>query len=81
MKSDEGLAHGYQILTSIPCIGPAAATTLIACLAELGSLTRRQIAMLAGLAPIADQSGRHEGKRVIWGWPHSRPPHALSRCP
>ncbi|MCP4381367.1 MAG: IS110 family transposase, partial [Hyphomicrobiales bacterium] len=67
IKSDEGLAHRYQILTSIPGIGPAAATTLIASLAELGGLTRRQAALLAGLAPIADQSGRYEGKRVIWG--------------
>jgi transposase len=41
--------------------------TLIACLAELGSLSNKQIAMLAGLAPVADDSGERQGVRVIWG--------------
>jgi transposase len=67
IAADEGLARRYAILTSIPSIGPAVAATLIARLAELGSLTDKQIAMLAGLAPIADQSGAHDGKRVIFG--------------
>ena len=67
IKADPGLARRYEILTSIPSIGPTVAVTLIARLAELGSLTDKQIAMLAGLAPIADQSGRHDGKRVIFG--------------
>jgi transposase len=67
IAADEGLARRYAILTSIPSIGPAVAATLIARLAELGSLTDKQIAMLAGLAPIADQSGSHDGKRVIFG--------------
>jgi transposase len=44
-----------------------AATTIIACLAEIGSLTAKQVGMLAGLAPIADQSGKRDGVRVIWG--------------
>ncbi|MCP4381211.1 MAG: IS110 family transposase [Hyphomicrobiales bacterium] len=61
------MAQRHQILTSIPGIGPAVAATLIACIAELGSLTRRRIALLAGLAPIADQSGKREGKPVVWG--------------
>lgn len=65
IKSDEGLARRYAILISIPGIGLVTAATLIACLAELGSLTAKQISMLAGLAPIADQSG--ERVRVIWG--------------
>src|SRR5436190_14417480 len=67
IAADEGLARRYAILTSIPSIGPTVAATLIARLAELGSLTDKQIAMLAGLAPVADQSGRHEGRRVIFG--------------
>lgn len=67
IANHEGLARRYQILTSIPSIGPAVAATLIARLAELGALSDKQIAMLAGLAPIADQSGKHDGKRVIWG--------------
>ena len=67
IAQDEGLARRYAVLTSIPSFGPVIATTLIACLAELGALTRKQIGMLAGLAPIADQSGKREGARVVWG--------------
>lgn len=67
IAADEALQRRYRILTSIPSIGPAVAATLIACLAELGSLTDKQAAMLAGLAPVADQSGRHDGKRVVFG--------------
>jgi len=67
IKADQGLARRYAILTSIPSFHFVVAATLIACLAELGSLTTKQIAMLAGLAPIADQSGERDGVRVIWG--------------
>ncbi len=67
IRADEGLAKRYTILTSIPGFGTVVATTLIACLAELGSLSAKQIGMLAGLAPMADDSGERHGLRVIWG--------------
>jgi transposase len=67
IKADQGLARRYVILTSIPSFGFSTAVTLIACLAELGSMTGKQSGMLAGLAPIADQSGQREGVRVIFG--------------
>jgi transposase len=67
IHGDPGLARRYDILTSITGIGPVAATTLIACLAELGTCSRRQISMLAGLAPVADESGERQGVRVVWG--------------
>jgi transposase len=67
IKADEGLARRYEILISIPSFGPTVAATLIACLAELGNCSRKQIALLAGLAPIADDSGERVGIRVIWG--------------
>lgn len=67
IKQDQGLARRFAILTSIPGIALAGATTLIACLSELGSLTNKQIASLAGLAPVADDSGERQGARVIWG--------------
>ncbi len=67
ITADDGLARRYAILTSIPSFGFAVAATLLACLAEIGSLNTKQIAMLAGLAPIADQSGERDGIRVIWG--------------
>jgi transposase len=67
IKADDGLAKRYKILTSIGGIGFVTASTLLASLPELGSSTVKQIAMLAGLAPLADQSGQREGVRVVWG--------------
>lgn len=67
VKADDGLARRYDILTSITGFGPVVATTLIACLAELGTCSRKQIGMLAGVAPVADESGQRQGVRVIWG--------------
>lgn len=54
-------------LRSVPGIGPAVAPALIAGLPELGTLDRRKIAALAGLAPHASDSGQRTGKRRIWG--------------
>jgi transposase len=67
IEADEALARRYAILTSVTGFGPVVAPTLIACLAELGACGRRQIGMLAGLAPVANESGERQGARVIWG--------------
>jgi transposase len=67
VEADESLARRYAILISIAGIGFVAAVTMLASLPELGSSTVKEIAMLAGLAPIADQSGKREGARVVWG--------------
>jgi transposase len=67
IETDEALARRYVILTSITGFGPVIAPTLMACLAELGTCSRRQIGMLAGLAPLADESGERKGVRVIFG--------------
>lgn len=56
-----------QLLRTVPGIGPTAALTFIVDLPELGSLTARQIAALAGVAPFNCDSGRHRGRRMIWG--------------
>lgn len=48
-------------------IGPIAAATLIAELPELGTLTRRQVAALVGVAPLNRDSGQRRGKRTVWG--------------
>lgn len=48
-------------------VGPILATTLIVLLPELGTLTRRQIASLVGVAPFDHDSGRHRGERHIQG--------------
>jgi transposase len=56
-----------NLLASVPGIGPTIARTLIAELPELGTLDRRQIAALAGLAPWTRQSGKWRGKSFIGG--------------
>jgi transposase len=64
---DAALAHRYQLLTSMPGVGVVLACTLIALLPELGSLGRKQIAALVGVAPYDFDSGKLKGKRCIWG--------------
>lgn len=56
-----------DLLASVPGIGPIIARTLLAELPELGTLDRRQIAALAGLAPWTRQSGQWKGKSFIGG--------------
>lgn len=56
-----------DLLTTMPGVGKTVARTLIAELPELGSLERRQIAALAGLAPYTRQSGRWRGRSFIGG--------------
>jgi len=56
-----------NLLSSVPGIGPTISRTLLAELPELGDLTRRQIAALAGLAPYTRQSGRWRGKSFVIG--------------
>jgi len=56
-----------DLLQSVPGIGPVVARTLLAELPELGTLTRRQIAALVGVAPVACDSGAQRGKRAITG--------------
>jgi transposase len=60
-------AEKEDLLASVPGIGPIIARTLIAELPELGTLDRKQIAALAGLAPFTRQSGRWRGKSFIGG--------------
>ena len=61
------LAERYNLLYSMPGVGPVLAATLIAFLPELGSLTNRQIAALVGVAPYDFDSGKMRGVRCIWG--------------
>jgi len=51
----------------VPDVGPIVAGTLLAEMPELGSLGRREIAALAGLAPWSRQSGKWRGKSFIGG--------------
>ena len=56
-----------DLLSSVPGVGPTIARTLIAELPELGTLDRKRIAALAGLAPFTRQSGQWRGKSFIGG--------------
>lgn len=55
------------LLQSVPGVGPVTASTMVALLPELGTLNRQEIAALVGLAPIAKESGKKQGKRRIFG--------------
>jgi transposase len=56
-----------DLLRSVPGIGPATAFTLVAELPELGTLDRKAIAALVGVAPLACESGTLRGRRLVWG--------------
>lgn len=61
------LKNRYDILTSIPHIGRTTATLLLSELAELGQANAREIAALAGVAPMNWDSGKKQGNRMIRG--------------
>lgn len=75
--SDRGLGRAIRsspvwrekddLLQGIPGVGPQSARTLIAAAPELGTLSGREVSALAGLAPMADDSGRRNGPRRIRG--------------
>jgi transposase len=56
-----------KLLNSVKGVGPVTILTLVAALPELGKLGRRQISKLVGVAPLANDSGKHRGKRSTWG--------------
>lgn len=65
--ADPALNHRRIILASIPGIGEATAIALLVEMPELGSLEPGPAASLAGLAPMARDSGRTKGRRFIRG--------------
>jgi transposase len=67
VAADAMLAHRYRLLTSMPGVGPLLGGTLVALLPELGSMSRKQVAALVGVAPYAFESGKFKGRRCIWG--------------
>ncbi len=56
-----------QLLDSVKGVGAVTTLTLLSALPELGALGRKPIAKLAGVAPLADDSGKRNGPRRIWG--------------
>lgn len=73
VAAHDALRHRFRILTSIPGIGFVTATTMLTDLCELGQANAREIAALAGLAPMNRDSGTMRGARAIRGGrPHVR---------
>lgn len=56
-----------DLLKSVPGVGKVTSLTLSIDLPELGTLDRKKIAALVGVAPLNRDSGRSLGKRRIWG--------------
>ncbi len=61
------LKNTYQLLQSIPGVGPVVASNLVAGLPELGKIGNKKISALMGVAPLNHDSGQKKGKRSIWG--------------
>ncbi len=56
-----------DLLRSPPGVGRVVSRTAVALLPELGRLSRRQIAALVGVAPLARDGGARRGRRLVWG--------------
>ena len=67
IQKDEALKTRYEILLSIVGIGKVAAMAMLIEMPELGSMNKKQVAALAGLAPMTRQSGNWRGKAFIQG--------------
>ncbi len=67
IKSSPIYKEKVQALKSTPGCGPVLASSLIALMPELGKLNRKKIALLVGLAPLNNDSGKFKGKRRIRG--------------
>jgi transposase len=67
MDEHENFKEQERILRSAKSIGPVTAATLLADLPELGKLDRKQIAVLVGVAPMNQDSGKKRGYRKTKG--------------
>jgi transposase len=65
IEADATKADTRRRLEAVPCVGPGIARALIVELPELGTLGRKQIASLVGIAPFANDSGKKSGHRRI----------------
>jgi transposase len=65
--SDDDFGQLDRLLRSVPGVGPVLSSTLLAELMELGTVGRRQVGALVGVAPFNCDSGRSKGKRAIRG--------------
>lgn len=67
IESSASLAKTSEVINQIKGVGPVTSAVLLAEMPELGRISRRQAAALAGLAPYSNDSGTQSGKRMIRG--------------
>ena len=67
LRSSNLWREADDLLQSVPGVGPVLSVTLMALLPELGTLDRKKIAALVGVAPLNNDSGERTGKRSTWG--------------
>lgn len=67
IESNEKFCRQAEIITSIPGMGSKTASTLIAELPELGTVSNKEIAALLGVAPYTNESGKYKGHSSIYG--------------
>lgn len=67
LESSPAWKEKEDLLKSVPGIGKVTAMTLAIDLPELGTLDRKKIAALVGVAPLNRDSGKSKGKRCIFG--------------
>jgi transposase len=66
-QADATCAATSALLRTAAGVGPVLAATLTALLPELGTLDRKRIAALVGVAPLNRDSGTRRGARAVWG--------------
>ena len=67
IQACQGLRKADGVMRTMPGVGPVLSQTILAEMPEIGQLTRKQIASLAGVAPINRDSGAFRGRRAIHG--------------
>ena len=73
IKANEAYNSRFELLQTMPGIGPKIALTIVAELPELGEANKKEIAALVGVAPIIRESGQQKGKaRTQFGRSHVR---------
>lgn len=67
IRTRPDLARRYELLISLPGVGPVVAASLVVRMPELGRLSAAQAASLAGVAPFDFDTGQYKGQRHISG--------------
>lgn len=67
LQEDASLHHAYELLLSVPGIGPITAIALLSHIPQLTTYSAKQLASFVGLAPHPHQSGTKDKKRHIVG--------------